>query len=128
MSAAHTRARLGLDRLETWNAAGVDDLIGCGFEILCHLLEILYQRMVLPRREVARERCGAHVFQRPSFAAPFRQSTVENDNVLVTHRAQHPPGSRSGVDARTVVYNDEISIAESEFAHPAGELRRRRQH
>ncbi len=69
-----------------------------------------------------------HIFYRPTFLAPLRQTTVENGNILVAHRPQHPPGARTRVNAHTVIDDEQISVAKPKFAHAAGELRTWRQH
>jgi hypothetical protein len=93
-----------------------------------HLIQIADEHVIWPRREVALPWDRRHVVERAALGDPFRQSAVQHRHVAMPHGAEHPPYARSRENARTVVNDDPVSVAQAQLADAACEFCRLGKH
>src|SRR5690242_15949236 len=109
MARAQARPRLLGAALETGAGPRVDHLLALCREIAEHLLLVAHQERVEPRGEMALAQRRNIIGDPAPLGLPFRQTAVEDGDVLVAEDAQHPPRAPSRAQARAVVDDDLVA-------------------
>src|SRR5690348_16962819 len=115
MAKPDARTRFLLATGKARRTSRVHNLRGLPALDIQHLAKVSRGGVVLPRREMARVGVREHVLHRPSFAAPFRETAVEDSNIAMPHGPQHPPRARAGIDPGAVIDDDEVAISKAEL-------------
>ena len=71
---------------------------------------------------------GRCVVERASLAFPLREATIEDDDVVMSHHAKHPPDPCGAEQAGAVINDNAIAVAKSKCADARRELFRCGQH
>ena len=68
------------------------------------------------------------VRQGTPFGLPFRQAAIQHGHILMAHHLEHPPGARRREQARHIIGDHPLAIADPQLPHARGEFLRARQH
>ena len=128
MPGAQACARFGDLAGKPAGAARVDDLRRTGLARAQHVGGGGDARGVEAGREDPRRRFARPSLERTSLRAPLLQTALQDLDVRRAEEAQRPPDPGGADELGRVIDDKAHAIAEAEFAHGAGELRRRGQH
>src|SRR5882757_3739299 len=122
MAGAQARPRLGHLALVALVGARIEHLLGAAFEVVDHLLDVARVARIEARLERRRLRRDLSTLDLAAFGTPLLQAAIQDTDVGVSKRQEHPPHAGGRDPAAGIVQHDRIVIAYSEPADIAAEL------
>src|SRR5271166_6692686 len=114
MTTAQAGPGFGRGAVEAAGGARIDDLLAAG----CHVLDqgplVADQGRVEPCREMTSRGGREGGVERPSLGLPFGQAAIEDRDLMMPVKAQHPPGAPSRRQTDTVIDDDPVTVADTE--------------
>src|SRR5205085_2054307 len=93
VTATTPRPKLVGGALKPAGRARVDDLFATARDVGTDRLFVAHQLGAKARGELPRWDAGCTGFERPALGPPFRQTAIEQCDIVVPEQAQHPPGA-----------------------------------
>src|SRR5262249_35993595 len=117
VTGAQPGARLRRLSQKALRGARIDYLCRAARQGCAHGGERGHEIGVLARSEGARGALDRTGFERPPFGFPFRQTAVENEDVLRAEQAKRPPHPRRGIQTGAVVDDDCVGVGDAKRPH-----------